>query len=102
METQETTMEVSPLASGQKGKARDIHTAIQTLKQIEQDQRPASPEERQILARFGGFGPVALGMFPKPGAQPEDAYPDHGWRTLGEALQTLLTPEEYASARSTT
>ena len=95
-------MEVSPLASGQKGKARDILAAIQTLKQIEQEQRPASAEERQTLARFGGFGPVALGMFPKPGAQPEDAYPDHGWRTLGEALQSLLTPEEYASARRTT
>jgi hypothetical protein len=95
-------MEASTLARGQKGKARDILAAIQTLKQIEQEQRPASAEERQTLARFGGFGPVALGMFPKPGAQPEDAYPDHGWRTLGEALQSLLTPDEYASARRTT
>jgi hypothetical protein len=46
METQETIMETSPLASGQKGKARDILTAIKTLKQIEQEQRPASSEER--------------------------------------------------------
>jgi hypothetical protein len=86
METQETTMEASPLASGQKGKARDILAAIHTLKQIEQEHRLASSEERQTLARFGGFGAVALGMFPKPGAQPEDAYPDNGWRKFGEIL----------------
>ena len=34
--------------------------------------RPATPEERQILLRFPGFGPVALGIFPtrSPGATP--------------------------------
>ena len=34
METQETTMEASPLASGPKGKARDILAAIQTLGRV--------------------------------------------------------------------
>src|SRR5262249_9495293 len=54
------------------------------------------------LQRFSGFGAVALGMFPKPGAPPEEAYPDHGWRRLGEELHALLTPDEYASARRST
>ena len=55
-----------PVAAGEKAKARDILAAIRTLKQIEQEQRPATPEERQALARFGGFGPVALSIFPDP------------------------------------
>ncbi|HSX83643.1 MAG TPA: N-6 DNA methylase, partial [Candidatus Saccharimonadia bacterium] len=107
-QTMETPMESAStiipfdIASGQKGKARDILAAIRTLKQIEQEHRPATAEERQTLARFGGFGAVALHLFPKPGAEPGKEYKDHGWRALGEALQALLTPEEYASARRST
>jgi len=52
-----------PIASGAKAKARAILAAIRTLQAIEQAQRPATPEERQVLARFPGFGPVALGIF---------------------------------------
>ena len=55
-----------PLASGQKAKARDILAAIRTLKQIEHEQRPPSADERQALSRFGGFGAVALHLFPDP------------------------------------
>ena len=54
------------VASGEKAKARDIINAIRTLKTIEQEQRPATADERQALARFGGFGPVALSIFPDP------------------------------------
>jgi SAM-dependent methyltransferase len=92
-------MEASPLASGLKGKARDILAAIRTLKQIEQEHRPASAEERRTLARFGGFGAVALHLFPDPRTS---QYKDAGWQALGEALRTMLTPEEYDSARRTT
>ena len=53
-------------ASGEKAKARAILAAIRTLQAIEQAQRPATPEERAVLARFPGFGPVALGIFPDP------------------------------------
>ena len=88
-----------PLASGEKAKARDILAAIRTLKRIEQEQRPATPEERQALARFAGFGPVALSLFPDPVT---GHYKDATWQTLGEELQTLLTPEEYDSAKRTT
>jgi N12 class adenine-specific DNA methylase len=92
-------MEVSPLASGQKGKARDILAAIRTLKQLEQDHRPANPEERRTLARFGGFGAVALHLFPDPLT---GKYKDESWQALGEDLRELLTPEEYDSAKRTT
>ena len=87
------------IASGEKAKARDILTAIRTLKSIEQDQRPATPEEKQALARFGGFGAVALRIFPDPVT---GRYKDASWQALGEELHTLLTPEEYDSAKRTT
>src|SRR6266404_1348230 len=56
-------------------------------------------EERQTLARFAGFGPVALSIFPDPVG---GRYKDATWQALGEELKTLLTPEEYASAKRTT
>ncbi len=87
------------IASGEKGKARDIIAAIRTLKAIEREQRPATPEERQVLARFAGFGPVALSIFPDPVT---GRYKDAGWQELGEELKSLLTPQEYDSAKRTT
>ncbi len=86
-------------ASGDKAKARAILAAIRTLQAIEQGQRPATPEERAVLARFPGFGPVALGIFPDPVTS---QYKDTTWQTLGDQLQALLPPEDYASAKRTT
>ena len=81
-------------ASGEKAKARDIIAAIRTLKAIEQEQRPATPDERQALARFGGFGPVALSIFPDPVT---GRYKDAGWQALGEELAIAAV-----AARNTT
>src|SRR5262249_17399509 len=86
-------------SAGDKAKARDIINAVSTLKAIETEHRPATEGERQVLARFGGFGAVALGIFPDPIT---GRYKDDGWQALGEELQALLTPEEYASAKRTT
>ena len=94
-----TPLSPPSIASGEKAKARDILTAVRTLKRIEQERRPATPEEKQALARFGGFGPVALSIFPDPVT---GRYKDASWQDLGEELKTLLTPEEYASAKRTT
>jgi N12 class adenine-specific DNA methylase len=88
-----------PLATGEKAKARDILAAIRALKHSEDEQRPATPEERQVLARFAGFGPVALSIFPDPIT---GRYKDAAWQALGEELKTLLAPEEYDSAKRTT
>ena len=86
-------------ASGEKTKARDILAAIRALKAIECEHRTATPEERQALARFAGFGPVALSIFPNPVT---GRFKDAGWQVLGEELEALLSPEEYASAKRTT
>ncbi len=80
-------------------KAQDILAAVRTLHAIENEKRPATPEEKQALARFGGFGTVALRIFPDPVT---GEYKDLSWRAFGEYLKALLTPEEYASAKRTT
>jgi len=87
------------MPSGDKAKAHAILAAIRTLQQIEQEGRPATEEERRVLAQFSGFGPLALLIFPDPITH---SYKDPGWKALGEELKSLLTPEEYASARRTT
>ena len=87
------------IATGEKAKAREILAAIRTLQQVEREHRPATEGERQALARFGGFGAVALSLFPDPIT---GRYKDAGWQALGDELTSLLTPEEYASAKATT
>ena len=69
------------------------------MKRIEEEKRPATPEEKQTLARFAGFGPVALSIFPDPIT---GKYKDASWQEVGEELKTLLTPQEYDSAKRTT
>jgi N12 class adenine-specific DNA methylase len=69
------------------------------LKPIEQEQRHATSDEQQSLGRFAGFGPVALSIFPDPAT---GRYKDAGWQAIGEELKTLLTAEEYDSAKRTT
>jgi N12 class adenine-specific DNA methylase/SAM-dependent methyltransferase len=86
-------------ATGDKARARDIIAAIRMLGQLDAEQREATDAEKQILARFGGFGPVALSLFPDPIL---GTYKDHGWQVLGRELQSLLSEEDYASAKRTT
>jgi hypothetical protein len=69
-----------PIASGEKAKARDILTAIRTLARLEHEQRPASLDEQQALARFPGFGPVALSLFPDPVTQ--GSFDSYMWQAL--------------------
>lgn len=69
------------------------------MQAIEKDDRPATADEKQTLARFAGFGPVALSLFPDPATS---RYKDAGWQALGHELKSLLTPAEYDSAKRTT
>ena len=66
--------------------------AIATLKQIETENRNATPEEQHILSQYVGWGGLA------------DAFdPDKaGWRVEYEELKGVLTPEEYTAARAST
>ena len=88
---------MSNIASGDKAKARDIIAAIRTLNHIEHERRRATDDERRILSRFAGLGSVALSLFPDPAT---GLYKDHGWQVLGDELKSLLSDEEYASARA--
>jgi hypothetical protein len=93
------TIPTFPISQSDKQKAHDILNAIRTLQQIEAEQRPATQAERDILQKFPGFGAVAKRIFPNPITE---AYDDPSFEPLGEELKSLLTPEEYASARRTT
>ena len=86
-------------AKGEKGKARDLLAAIKILREIEQERRPVTSEERVVLTRFPGFGSVALRIFPDPTT---GEYRDVEWKSLGDELRTLVSKEEYASAKRTT
>jgi len=86
-------------SSGEKAKARDILAAIRTLQKIEREQRLTSADEKQILSRFAGFGPVALSIFPDPVT---GRFKDAGWEAIGTELKSMLSPAEYDSAKRTT
>ncbi|MGH7173839.1 MAG: hypothetical protein ACRELG_26455, partial [Gemmataceae bacterium] len=86
------------IATGEKGKAQDILSAIRTLKKLERLRSTPDDDEAKVLARFAGFGPVALSIFPDPVT---GKFKD-GWQAIGEELRELLTPEEYESAKRTT
>ena len=66
--------------------------AIVTLKQIEQENRYATPEEQHILSQYVGWGGVADAFDPDKPA----------WAAEYAELKELLTPEEYAAARAST
>ena len=62
--------------------------AIRTLKQIEAEERLATPEEQEILSRYVGWGGLADCF--------EETSPHYG------ELKSLLDSEEYAAARAST
>jgi N12 class adenine-specific DNA methylase len=77
-------------------KARDLLRAIRVLKSIEGEGRQADADESTALARFGGFGAVALSIFPDPVT---GHFKSPSWQVLGEELRAGLSDEEYAGAR---
>ena len=66
--------------------------AIATLKQIEQENRHATLEEQHLLSQYVGWGGLADAFDPEKPA----------WALEYAQLKELLTPEEYAAARSST
>ena len=71
--------------------ARNIE-AIETLFQLERENRNATPEEQEVLASYVGWGGLA------------DAFdPDKGnWSQAYTTLKNLLSEDEYAAARAST
>ena len=76
---------------GAKTKFRANVDAIKTLKTLEAEKRPATAEEKEILSKYVGWGALAK-AFDKN---------DEKWATEYKELSELLTPQEYAQARST-
>ncbi len=75
-----------------KEKFRQNVEAIRTLEAIERERRTATPEEQEILAKYVGWGGLA------------DAFDSSkaNWANEYQELKSLLSPEEYASAREST
>ena len=65
--------------------------AIRTLKQIESENRLATPEEQKILSKFVGWGGLSQAF------DEENA----GWSKEYAELKELLSDEEYSAARAT-
>lgn len=68
----------------------DNMAALRLLKSLEAEKRPATAEEQSILAQYNGWGGLALVFEPNPRDHKREA----------EELKTLLTPQEYSSARA--
>jgi adenine-specific DNA methylase len=79
-------------AGGAKVKFRMNLDAINTLLQIESENRVATPEEQEILSKYVGWGGLA------------DAFDESkpNWANEYRELEATLTPEEYAAARAST
>lgn len=77
---------------GAKAKFHMNMEAIRTLKQIEAENRQATPDEQEVLSKYVGWGGLA------------DAFDDtkENWRNEYAELQAALTTDEYAAARSST
>ena len=75
-----------------KEKFRQNVEAIRTLKKIESENRIATPEEQEILAKYVGWGGLA------------DAFDETkaNWASEYQELKSLLSAEEYDSAREST
>ena len=71
-----------------KTKLADNLAALRLLKTLEQENRLATSDEQQILAKYVGWGGLADVLM-----KPKVIF------TRKKKLETLLTEEEYASAR---
>ena len=79
-------------AGGQKTKYQNNVAAIRLLKDLEAQGRSATPEEQEVLSRYVGWGGI-------PQAFDET---NEKWASEYAELKTIVTPEEYASARGST
>ena len=74
-------------------KAKDNLAAIQTLKKVEAEGRPATQAEQAVLARYVGWGGLKNAF---PGV---DGNYGKGFEKIGSDLKEALTPDEYETAR---
>ena len=77
---------------GAKAKFRANMDAIRVLKELEFDERNATPEEQEILSQYVGWGGLAAAFDENKAS----------WAEEFRELYTALSPEEYAAARAST
>ena len=68
------------------------YAAIKVLRDCQNENRFATPDEQKILSRYVGWGGIPEAFDERAGA----------WHTEYAMLKNILTPEEYASAREST
>ena len=68
------------------------YAAIKVLRDCQNENRFATPDEQKILSRYVGWGGIPEAFDERAGA----------WHTEYAMLKSILTPEEYASAREST
>lgn len=78
------------IEGGAKSKFKANSEAIRTLKMIEKENRPATPEEQVILSRYVGWGGLSAAFDSK----------NEQWSAEYSELKNLLTDEEYNAARA--
>lgn len=80
-------------ARGPKQKARDNLEAVRIVKHLASEDRFATPEEQNAIARYVGWGGLK-NVFPDQGGMFGKGFED-----VGSELRGLLTPDEYETAR---
>ena len=79
-------------SGGLKAKFKANMEAIRLLKELEQEQRLATPEEQEVLSRYVGWGGIPQAFEERNSA----------WAAEYTQLKGVLTPEEYSAARAST
>ncbi|MEU5181135.1 UvrD-helicase domain-containing protein [Streptomyces longwoodensis] len=79
--------------SSPRNRAKANIAAIEILHRLDAEDRPATPEEQQELARYSGWGAVPQIFKPRP---------DEQFAPLAARLRELLTDQEWADAKANT
>lgn len=83
--------DMHPSYGGAKHRFQSNIEAIRILKQCEEENRQALPEEQEILAKYVGWGGLSNAFDPE----------NEEWKNEYAQLKEFLTPDEYSSAQET-
>lgn len=83
--------DMNPSYGGAKHRFNSNIEAVKTLKQCEEENCQALPEEQEILAKYVGWGGLSNAFDPE----------NEEWKNEYAQLKEILTPDEYSSAQET-
>ncbi|KQV27850.1 hypothetical protein ASC97_05660 [Rhizobium sp. Root1203] len=81
---------------GQKAKFNANVAAIKLLRKLDEEKRPATRDEQSVLAQWVGWGGLRQAFAREGGSVAK------GWEKQADELKSLLSPEEYSAAESST